>query len=420
MSREFYQSPRPSAIMRLFWKAAGADRYILERSTYGDQVKYLCLGGIIIATGLMAGLAGGYAFYTIFEPRGNAINSFKTAADIGGSYNSIDPGTMVKSVIFGIIWGLIIFNIDRFIISSTGKGDGTEEITWKEFKGALPRLFMGAIIALTISKPVEIRMFKTEIDIKLHEKQIEQQQSYKAKTDSIFNSELAKKDHEIAKTETNLATMRERYKEIEGQYINEVRNIAPGPRAAAIQAQMNALGADIKVLEKDPEYVRVKQEKDDIEKRREAALTQSEKYAAGLDGLLERLKISHEISGTLISLFITLLFMAIELTPIFFKLMLIKSPYDYMEENIKELIKAENGIEIQYNYYQDKQGHERDKIVHHQVIRLLKEKIALLETQSQLSDTALEQWREKKKEHIRENPGQFVNEHQLQNNGTSL
>ncbi|WP_350340174.1 DUF4407 domain-containing protein [Paraflavitalea speifideaquila] len=105
MSRDFYQSPRPSAIMRLFWKAAGADRYILERSTYGDQVKYLCLGGIIIATGLMAGLAGGYAFYTIFEPRGNAINSFKTAADIGGSYDSIDPATMVKSVIFGIIWG---------------------------------------------------------------------------------------------------------------------------------------------------------------------------------------------------------------------------------------------------------------------------------------------------------------------------
>ncbi len=103
--------------MRVFWKAAGADRYILERSTYGDQVKYLCLGGIIVATGLMAGLAGGYAFYTIFEPRGNAINSFKTAADIGGYYDTIDIPTMIKSVIFGIIWGLIIFNIDRFIIS---------------------------------------------------------------------------------------------------------------------------------------------------------------------------------------------------------------------------------------------------------------------------------------------------------------
>jgi len=356
----------------------------------------------------MAGLAGGYAFYTIFEPRGNAINSFKTAADIGGTYDTIDIPTMIKSVLFGIIWGLIIFNIDRFIISSTSKGDGTEDITGKEFKGALPRLFMGAIIAMTISKPVEIRMFKTEIDIKLHEKQIEQQQAYKAKTDSVFNSEIAKKDSEIAKTESQLVQMRQRYKQIEEEYIEEVRNVRPGPRAAAIQAQMNMLGQQINDLERSPEYVKVKGEKENIEKRRESALNQSQKYAAGLDGLLERIKISHEISGPVISWFITLLFMAIELTPIFFKLMLIKGPYDYMEENIKELIKAENGIEIQYNYYQDAQGHEKDKIVHHQVIRLLKEKIALLEAQSQLSEAALQRWKEKKKETIQDNPELFV------------
>jgi Domain of unknown function (DUF4407) len=420
MPRDFYQSPRSSRLMRLFWKAAGADRYILERSTYGDQVKYLCLGGIIVATGLMAGLAGGYAFYTIFEPRGNAINSFKTAADISGSYDAVDIPTMIKSVLFGIIWGLIIFNIDRFIISSTGKGDGTEDITRKELKGALPRLFMGAIIALTISKPVEIRMFKTEIDIKLHEKQIEQQQAYKAKTDSVFNSEIAKKDNGIGQFETQLSAKRERYKEIEKEYIEEVRNIRPGPRAAAIKEQMEQVGSEIKVLEANPDYLRIKKEKEAIENKRTLALNQSEKYAAGLDGLLERIKISHEISGPVISWFITLLFMAIELTPIFFKLMLIKSPYDYMEENIKELIKAENGIEIQYNYYQDKHGHERDKVVHHQVIRLLKEKIALLESQSQLSEAALERWKEKKKESIRDNPELFVNEDNKNSNATAL
>lgn len=420
MPRDFYNSPKPTRIMRLFWKAAGADRYILERSTYGDQVKYLCLGGIIVATGLMAGLAGGYAFYTIFEPRGNAINSFKTAADIDGSYDAVDIATMIKAVTFGIIWGLIIFNLDRFIVSSTGKGDGTEEITGKELKGALPRLFMGAIIAMTISKPVEIRMFKTEIDIKLHEKQIEQQQAYKAKTDSVFNTELSKKDKEIEKTEDELKNKRARYQSLEANYIEEARIVTVGPRAQAIKAQMDALNTDIKELEANPDYLRVKKEKEDIENRRTQALNQSEKYAAGLDGLLERIKISHEISGPVISLFITLLFMAIELTPIFFKLMLIKSPYDYMEENIKELIKAENGIEIQYNYYQDKQGHERDKMVHHQVIRLLKEKIALLEAQSQLSETALEQWKEKKKESIRNNPDLFVNEHSSKDNGTTI
>src|SRR5215204_1092492 len=123
MNAELYQSPKSSAIMRLFWRAAGADRYLLERSTYGDQIKYVCLGGIIIATGLMAGLAGGYAFYTIFEPRGSAINSFKTVGDIAGTYDEMSLPTFFKAFGFGIIWGLIIFNIDRFIVTSTGKGD---------------------------------------------------------------------------------------------------------------------------------------------------------------------------------------------------------------------------------------------------------------------------------------------------------
>lgn len=405
---EFYISPKSTRAMRFFWKAAGADRYILERSTYSDQMKYLCLGGIIIATGLMAGLAGGYAFYTIFEPRGDALRSFRAATDAAGSYDMVHMPTMIKSVIFGVLWGLIIFNIDRFIVTSTGKGDGTEEITGREIRSALPRIIMGAIIALTISKPVEIRMFKTEIDVKLHEKQMEQQQTYKAKTDSLFNSEIAKKDKEIEKFEKDLDQKITRHAELERQYIEEARLITVGPRAIAIKAQMDAVGEEIKLAKNHPEYMRVKSEKDQIEKRREVALNASEKVASGLDGLLERIKLAHEIAGWLISLFITLLFMAIELTPIFFKLMLIKGPYDYLEENIKELIKAERGIEVQYNYYQDKEGFERDKIVHHEVIRLLKEKIAVLEAQSDLSKEALNAWKEKRKVEVAENPEEYI------------
>jgi len=358
----------------------------------------------------------GYAFYTIFEPRGSALNSFRTTADIAGAYDAIHFPTLIKACLFGIFWGLIIFNIDRFIITSTGKGDGTEEITGKEIRSALPRILMGAIIALTISKPVEIRMFKTEIDVKLHEKQMEQQQIYKAKTDSLFNSELLKKDKEIEKTETELKSKRERYQNLEQQYIEEARIITVGPRAKAVKEQMDGLGREIRELENHPDYLRVKKEKDEIEKERAKALSVSGKHAAGLDGLLERIKLAHEISGWTISLFITLLFMAIELTPIFFKLMLIKSPYDYLEENIKELVKAEKGIEVQYNFYPEKDGIERDKIIHHEVIRLLKEKIVILESQSELSEKAIKAWKEKKAEEIKSNPDEYVSEENLTSN----
>ena len=279
---------------------------------------------------------------------------------------------------------------------------------------------MGAIIALTISKPVEIRMFKTEIDVKLHEKQIEQEQAYKARIDSVFNSEIAKKDKEIAKIDHQLNEKRNQYAALQIEYIDEGRKGYFGPKATSIKAQMDKIESDIKQLESNPEFIKVKADKEQIENSRKSKLEESSKVAAGLNGLLERIKIAHEISGFWISLFITLLFMTIELTPIFFKLMLIKSPYDYMEENIKELIKAENGIQIDHNYYQDKEGIERDKVTHHEVIRLLKEKIKLLESQGEISLEAIEQWKKKKINEATTNPESFVVEENHVKNGAEV
>jgi hypothetical protein len=45
-----------------------------------------------------------------------------------------------------------------------------------ELKGAIPRIIMGAIIAITISKPLEIRMFKTEIDLAVSKQQEKEKQ----------------------------------------------------------------------------------------------------------------------------------------------------------------------------------------------------------------------------------------------------
>jgi hypothetical protein len=80
-----------------------------------------------------------------------------------------------------------------------------------------------------------------------------------------------------------------------------------------------------------------------------------------------------------------------------------------MEENIKELIKAERGIEVQHNFYQgDKEGHERDKVVQHEVIRLLKEKIQILQSQSDISEQAIKSWRDKKMQEVAANPENYV------------
>ena len=396
MKRDYYELPKSGSVMRFLWKCAGGDRYLLERATYSDQIKYMCLGGIVFATGAMAGLAGGYAFYTIFEKRGSAFE------------NSVDLNTVFIAIFFGIIWGLMIFNIDRFIVTSTGKGDGTEAITMGELKSAFPRIIMGIIIAITISKPVEIRMFKTEIDIKLREKQIEQQAEYIRKIEANFKGELEKKDIQLKKIEGDLADKILRHKDLEKQYIEEARIITVGPRALAVKEQMKQVEAEIKSVEINPEYIRLKNEKNIILLRLDAALKDSNKVADNLDGLLERIKIAHEVAGFWISLFITLLFMAIELTPIFFKLMLTKTTYDYLAENRDELLKAEYGIEVQYDKYKDKEGIERHLTINHEAERIIYEKMMVTNIQKELTAYAVQKYKEREMKKIDDNPGDYI------------
>lgn len=404
MKRDYYELPKPSGVMRFLWKCAGGDRYLLERSTYSDQIKYMCLGGIVFATGAMAGLAGGYAFYTIFEPRGSAIE------------NPIDMKTVVESLFFGIVWGLMIFNIDRFIVTSTGKGDGTEAITIGELKSAFPRILMGIIIAMTISKPVEIRMFKTEIDIKLREKQLEQQAEYQAKVDKTYSAREKLLENDFGKIAEERNALNEKIKISQQAYTDNLMGKANGigagngPLSKALKSQLDDLSNQLITFDRQngKDLAELNKRKNELRLAKEADRNNNEKIANGLDGLLERIKIAHEVAGFWISLFITLLFMAIELTPIFFKLMLTKTTYDYLAENRDELIKAENGIQIQYDYYKEKSGIERHLIINHEANKLIFEKMKVSEIQKELTTYAVQKYKEREQQKIDDNLDDYI------------
>lgn len=403
MTRDYYVTPKSSSVMRIFWQAAGGDRYILERATYSDQIKYMCLGGIVITTGVMAGLAGGYAFYTIFEPKGSVFS------------DEISISTSIISILFGIIWGLVIFNIDRFIVTSTGKGDGTEAITWDELKTAIPRIIMGAIIALTISKPVEIRMFKSEIDAELHSAQLAQEEKYIQEVEQNYEGRITAIKLRIDKWGEEIAAKEDRYTELENLLAAEMNGTnggdrGVGPQAKKIEQQMNRQNGEIKSIKARnlPLIENASKELTSIEEKKQVELAKSKKQAESLDGLLERIKLAHEVSGPIISLFITLLFMAIELTPIFFKLMLIKTPYDYIEENIKELMKAEHGIYVVHDYFQDKEGRQRDLVKHINAEKILTEKRELQKVQHRLTKYALGKYEQDLKVKIDQDPSSYV------------
>jgi hypothetical protein len=420
-NNESYRMPKAGKIMYFLWDCAGGDRFLLERATYSDQIKYLCLGGIVLSTGIMAAIAGGYAFYTIFSPKvANVLDKQKM---VGMPVEApIDIPTVIISIIFGIVWGLIIFNIDRFIVAATGKGDGTEKITRQEFMGAIPRIIMGAIIAITISKPVEIRMFKSEIDAALAKYQEVQKNEAVKRADKNYEISVAQAKGKMKEVNTKLESMEEQVKVLNEEIMKETtgkndNGAGFGDRAKALEKQRDGIQKRIYEIKKTQDYKDLQVELSAAVKNRDKEREEAVKKAAAEDGLLRRIQLADEIAATRedgtkgfpwITMFITLLFLAIELTPVFFKMMLTKSPYDYMKDNLEDELRAENGIEVKYDYYTDKKGLERHLIINHDAENMMYEKSKLSAIQKELTDYALQKYKEREMANIDENLDAYI------------
>ena len=109
------------------WLCAGANRKLL-RQCPTEHAKYAGIGGTIFFTAIMASLSGGYAIYKVF-----ADELFN---EVTGLYD-LDYHAFHISLVFGTIWGLLIFNLDRFMVN-TMYSDGTQKITKEEWTGAFP------------------------------------------------------------------------------------------------------------------------------------------------------------------------------------------------------------------------------------------------------------------------------------------
>ncbi|RXG29871.1 DUF4407 domain-containing protein [Leeuwenhoekiella marinoflava] len=411
-----YQPSQPSKIMKLFWKAAGGDAFILSQATYSDQIKYFCLGGIVVATAIMAGLSGGYAFYTIFRPKDITENQyvetgFTSANQVIENTSAIqevtDIPTVLTAILFGIIWGLIIYNIDRFIVTSTGKGDGTEAITWGELKGALPRLIMGIIIAVSISKPLEIRILKGEIDRHLSSIQKDFYKNEIEKVKETDKATLVQLDSDIASYKQRLNEYQDDYDRLQEKIEYENSNGGCRGKCDEFKRQQAKIQEKINEIKGDLSYQSLLDERKNLLADEKDKFKDIEKEAKLLDGLAIRIGLAEE-EYPAVSWFLTLLFLAIELTPIFFKLMLIKSPYDYMSDNYKQLELAENGIYVEEDYYEDKEGVQRELVRYLAAEKHINEKKEFLDAQLRITKYAIEKFEEQEKKKIDENPESFI------------
>jgi hypothetical protein len=131
---------RKKSEFNFLWWCAGAHQDIL-RQHQSEHSKYSGLGGVILATFVLAGLSAGYAIYSVF-------------------------GNWIWTIAFGLIWGLIIFNFDRFLVSTMRKYGVSRR---KQFWMAVPRIALAILIGITIARPLELKIFEKEIDTKVVE-----------------------------------------------------------------------------------------------------------------------------------------------------------------------------------------------------------------------------------------------------------
>ncbi len=298
-------------IKDFFLFCAGVDRTILQECP-SDENKYIGIGGTVLFTGILAFFSSAYAIYTVFD------NYF-------------------MAVLFGLMWGMMIFNLDRYIVSGM-KSRGS---FFRDFFVALPRLLMAILLALVISKPLELKIFEKEINAELLTMEQEVYQTQENRVKERYANQIADYQAEITSLQKEIdaqAALRDTLslmaiKEADGTGGSGKKNLGPiyrTKKAEADKAQAALESTEARILpiiaEKQAAVSELQlQQKNDIENLDRKAYGG---IAARMEAL-DRLGRGSE-AIFLANIFIMLLFIAIETAPIFVKLISYRSPYDYL------------------------------------------------------------------------------------------
>lgn len=303
-------------LQSFFIFCSGANESILKRSP-SDYNKYASIGATIFFTGVLAFIASAFAVYTIF-------------------------GSIIAAIFFGLVWGLMIFNLDRYIVSSMkNSGSGL-----RNFFSATPRLILAIIIAVVISKPLELKIFQSEIGNELTSMQQERYKEQEALLKDRFEvdialikSEIAIEEAKIVGSQTNFQRLNQQaLAEADGTGGSQLRNMGPIYKAKKAEAEKAEAAHLALVSTTQPIIDGKRTQLNELELQQATALQELEKvpltgFAAQLDALGRLSDKSHTI--WLASLFIMLLFIAIETTPIFVKLISRDTPYDYSLDKVE-------------------------------------------------------------------------------------
>ncbi|HTE31232.1 MAG TPA: DUF4407 domain-containing protein [Chryseolinea sp.] len=298
-------------LKHFFWLCSGVHIPLLKKCEI-ESSRYTGIGATIFFTGIFAALAASYALYTVFD------NGWVAAA-------------------FGLVWGLMIFNLDRYIVSSMRK-DGN---TWREIRTAAPRIVLAVLISLVIAKPLELKIFAKEIGGELV---IMEQQTYTAQENEIrmryqsdqevLKSEIATlKAEVVAKTAKRDELNHLAQEEADGTGGTKKRNA--GPIYKIKKADADQANRELEELQQKNDRL-IRSKLTQLQTADSTISTQINGLAKQkLDGPASRMEALDRLMAGSDAIFwanwfIVLLFIVVETAPLFVKLISSQGPYDHL------------------------------------------------------------------------------------------
>jgi len=300
-------------ITRFLLLCSGASINIINKCPDFEKIKYASIGATIFFTSILAFISAFYALTLISE-------------------------SQIIIILGSIFWAMIIFNLDRYIVMSLRP---TESVS-HNFLVSVPRLIIALLVAIVISKPIEIKLLENEIVTFLDKKKIEN--IYQV--DKKYENDI----HEIDLMKTKINIEFEEKVLLSNKYYEDYICECNGTCGTLLRGR----GIECKVRkEKYENYLRYL----DVEEIKKdsliAAVVSKEKIIEDLItaekeivtssgfGFFDKVKAINQVDN-IASYFILCLFIMIETAPILTKLLSRRGPYDSL------ILKTEYEFETDY------------------------------------------------------------------------
>ena len=338
-------------LKQFFFACSGTTMSLMNsKECETEHSKYVGIGAAVFLTGVLAGVAATYAFSTVFD-------SYRWA------------------VAFGIFWGLMIFNLDRYLVLSIRKKLplkdqklGEKVWYWAEVAWlAVPRIALAALLAVVITKPLELLIFKEEVALEMPSLQADQAKEFQRELETesgdsagtTLSARIKKLQDENKQLEEQINDKQAEQQKARQAAVDEALGLATLPPGEGRVFELKKKIADAKEAEAQ-EYIKPKQELlklnneriQDLTRQQQAVEQQAAQLSRSTNGLATQLQAFSRLTKKNSAIWqadlaLMAIILILELAPILTKFYAKYGPYDKLLDLAEEKVYLAQEAELE-------------------------------------------------------------------------